>query len=101
MDARDQQTVKLQFGRYNYVVEADLKGCFDTRDHEWLVRMVAERLEDRAFLGLIRKGLRAGILDLTRAILHPGTGTPQGGVGSPVLSNVYLHYMFGPPRCGF
>jgi retron-type reverse transcriptase len=51
--------------------------------------MLAERIEDRALLGLIRKWLRAGILDTTGAILHPVTGTPQGGVVSPVLSNVY------------
>jgi group II intron reverse transcriptase/maturase len=93
LDAVDKLTVKLQFGRYHYVVEADIKGFFDTMDHEWLVRMLAERIEDRAFLGLIRKWLRAGILDTTGAILHPVTGTPQGGVVSPVLSNVYLHYV--------
>ena len=67
LDAVDKLTVKLQFGRYHYVVEADLKGFFDTMDHEWLVRMLAERIEDRAFLGLIRKWLRAGILDTTGA----------------------------------
>ena len=76
-------TVKLQFGDYHYVVEADIKGFFDTMDHEWLVRMLAERIEDRAFLELSRQGLRAGILDTTGAILHPVTGTPQGGVVSP------------------
>jgi RNA-directed DNA polymerase len=85
--------VKLQFGRYHYVVEADIKGFFDTMDQDWMVRRLAERIEDRAFLGLIRKWLRAGILDTTGAILHPVTGTPQGGVISPVLSNVYLHYV--------
>jgi retron-type reverse transcriptase len=52
-----------------------------------MIRMLAERIDDRAFLGLIRKWLRAGILDTTGAILHPATGTPQGGVVSPVLSN--------------
>jgi len=52
-------------------------------DQEWLVRMLAERIDDRAFLGLIRKWLRAGILDTTGAILHPVTGTPQGGVVTP------------------
>jgi RNA-directed DNA polymerase len=93
VDAVDKLTVKLQFGYYHYVVEADIKGFFDTMDHEWLVRMLAERIDDRAFLGLIRKWLRAGILDTTGAILHPVTGTPQGGVVSPVLSNVYLHYV--------
>jgi RNA-directed DNA polymerase len=71
------------------VVEADIKGFFDTMDQEWLLRMVAERMEDRAFLGLVRKWLQAGILDTTGAILHPATGTAQGGVVSPVLSNVY------------
>jgi len=93
VDAVDKLTVKLQFGRYHYVVEADSKGFFDTMDHEWLGRMLAERIDDRAFLGLIRKWLRAGILDTTGAILHPVTGTPQGGVVSPVRSNVYLHYV--------
>jgi group II intron reverse transcriptase/maturase len=86
-------TVELQFGRYHYVVEADIKGFFDSMDHDWMIRMLAERIDDRAFLGLIRKWLRAGILDTTGAILHPVTGTPQGGVVSPVLSNVYLHYV--------
>ena len=93
LDAIDDLTVKLQFGRYNYVVEADIKGFFDNLDHDWMIRMLEERIEDRAFLGLIRKWLRAGILDTTGAILHPVTGTPQGGVVSPVLSNVYLHYV--------
>jgi group II intron reverse transcriptase/maturase len=93
LDAVDDLTVKLQFGRYNYVVEADIKGFFDNLDHHWMIRMLEERVEDRAFLGLIRKWLRAGILDTTGAIIHPVTGTPQGGVVSPVLSNVYLHYV--------
>jgi RNA-directed DNA polymerase len=93
LDAIDTLTVKLQFGRYRYVVEADIKGCFDTLDHDWMIRMLEERSEDRACLGLIRKWLQAGILDTTGAIIHPVTGTPQGGVVSPVLSNVYLHYV--------
>ena len=93
VDAVDKLTVKLQFGRYHYVVEADIKGFFDNMDHDWMIRMLEERIEDRAFLGLIRKWLRAGILDTTGAIIHPVTGTPQGGVVSPVLSNVYLHYV--------
>jgi group II intron reverse transcriptase/maturase len=82
--AIDNLTVKLQFGRYHYVVEADIKGFFDSMDHDWMIRMLAERIEDRAFLGLIRKWLRAGILDTTGAILHPVTGTPQGGICTPL-----------------
>jgi RNA-directed DNA polymerase len=93
LEAVDKLTVKLQFGYYHYVVEADIKGFFDTMDHDWVIRMLAERIDDCAFLGLIRKWLRAGILDTTGAILHPVTGTPQGGVVSPILSNVYLHYV--------
>ena len=90
LEAVDDLTVKLQFGRYNYVVEADIKGFFDNLDHHWMIRMLEERVEDRAFLGLIRKWLRAGILDTTGAIIHPVMGTPQGGVVSPVLSTVSL-----------
>jgi hypothetical protein len=83
-------TVKLQFGRDNYVVEADIKGFFDRVDHEWRSRRLGERIDDRAFLGLIRKWLQAGIRATTGAILPPVTGPPQGGGVSPVLSNVYL-----------
>src|SRR2546428_6067906 len=83
LDAVDKLTVKLQFGRYHYVVEADLKGFFDTMDHDWMIRMLGERSDDRAFLGLIRKWLPAGILDTTGAILQPVTGTLQGGPLSP------------------
>jgi RNA-directed DNA polymerase len=54
--------------------------------------MLGERIDDRAFLGLIRKWLKAGILDTDGQVLHPDTGTPQGGIVSPVLANVYLHY---------
>jgi hypothetical protein len=54
--------------------------------------MLRLRIDDRAFLGLIRKWLKAGILETDGKAIHPDTGTPQGGVVSPVLSNVFLHY---------
>jgi RNA-directed DNA polymerase len=91
LDAVDNLTVKLQVGRYKYVVEADIKGFFDNMDHDWMIRRLGERIEECASLGVIRKGLQAGILDTTGAIIQPTTGTPQGGVVSPVLSNVSLH----------
>ena len=68
------------------------KASFDNLDHDWLLEMLRLRIDDRAFLDLIRKWLKAGILDTDGQILHPVTGTPQGGIVSPILSNVYLHY---------
>ena len=82
----------LQYGKYGYIVEADIKGFFDHMDHDWLLDMLALRIDDKAFLNLIRKWLKAGILDTDGRIIHQGAGTPQGGIVSPILANVYLHY---------
>jgi group II intron reverse transcriptase/maturase len=92
LEAVDQLTVKLQFGGYRYVVEADIKGFFDNISHEWMMRMLAERIDDRAILRLIKKWLKAGVLDTDGQVLRPEGGTPQGGIISPILANVYLHY---------
>ena len=96
----------LQFGKFNYIVEADIKGFFDNIHHDWLIKMLELRIDDRAFIRLIKKWLRAGILDTDGQVLHPVTGTPQGGVVSPVLANVYLHHVVDlwfekvvKPRC--
>ncbi len=83
---------KLQFEAYSYVVEADIKGFFDHIDHQWLIRMLELRIDDGAFLGLIKKWLKAGILLPEGMVEHPEAGTPQGGLVSPILANVYLHY---------
>ena len=96
-DAVDKLTVKLQFGRYGWVVEADIKGFFDHLDHEWLLKMLRERIEDRWLLWLIKKWLKAGVLEEDGQVIHPATGTPQGGIISPVLANVYLHHVW---MCG-
>jgi group II intron reverse transcriptase/maturase len=92
LDAVDKLTVKLQFGKYNYVVEADISGFFDNIDHDWLLKMLAERVDDKSFLWLIGKWLKAGVLETDGKVLHPVTGTPQGGIVSPILANVYLHF---------
>jgi RNA-directed DNA polymerase len=92
LNAVDKLTVKLQFGKYNYIVEADIRAFFDNMDHEWIVRMLEERIDDRALIRLIKKWLKAGVLDTDGQVIHPATGTPQGGIVSPVLSNIYLHY---------
>jgi len=105
-DAVSELTVRLQFGCYGYIVEADIKGFFDHMDHNWLLKMLSLRIDDRTFLNLINKWLKAGILETDGKIVHPETGTPQGGIISPVLANVYLHYALDlwfekvvKPRC--
>jgi group II intron reverse transcriptase/maturase len=91
LDAVDKLTVRLQFGKHNYLVEADIRGFFDNLDHELLLNMLGERIDDKAFLWLIKKWLDAGVLDTDGKVLHPETGSIQGGIISPILANVYLH----------
>src|SRR6266705_1849658 len=91
-DAIKDLSKELQFGGHHFVVEADIKGFFDNIQWEWLERMLEQRIADGAILNLIRKWLRAGILEEDGKVIHPQTGTPQGGVISPVLANIYLHY---------
>ncbi len=83
---------QLQFGNYNWVIDADIKGFFDNIDHDWMMRMLEERIEDKSFLKLICKWLKAGILEEDGKVIQPVTGTPQGGSISAVLANIYLHY---------
>lgn len=84
--------VNLQKGKFGYVVEADIKGFFDNIDHDWMIKMLEHRINDRKIINLIKKWLKAGILDTNGMTINPATGTPQGGVISPILANVYLHY---------
>jgi RNA-directed DNA polymerase len=91
--AVDGLTDTLFRGRYEFVYEADIKGFFDHIQHDWLVRMLEQRIADGALIRLVRKWLRAGILEEDGRVEHPETGTPQGGIVSPVLANVYLHYV--------
>ena len=74
---------RLQFAPLSWLVEADIKGFFDNIDHEWMLRMLEERIDDRAFVRLIGKWLKAGVLEDIHTVTHPATGTPQGGVISP------------------
>lgn len=93
LDAVDKLTIKLQYEGYRYVVEADIAGFFDHLDHDKLIEMLAIRVGDRRFLRLINKWLKAGVLDTDGKVNYPTSGTPQGGIVSPVLANVYLHYV--------
>ena len=75
-----------------WVLEADLKNFFGSLDHDWLLRFVEHRVGDPRLISLIRRWLKAGILD--EGVVHPNDrGTPQGGSISVLLSNVYLHYV--------
>jgi len=84
--------MNLQFKGYGYIVEADIKGFFDNMDHEWLMKMLAQRIEDKALLHLINQWLKARIMTPENGFEKPSSGTPQGGVISPILANIYLHY---------
>jgi group II intron reverse transcriptase/maturase len=74
---------------YNYVIEGDIKGCFTAIDHHVLMERVRRRISDRKVLRLILAFLKAGVM-IEGTVRHPVTGTPQGGIISPMLSNIYL-----------
>lgn len=92
MDAVRDLSQELQYGSYNYLVEADIRGYFDRIDHQMMLMMLKQRINDKPFLKLIEKWLKAGVLDTDGKVIDPITGVPQGGIVSPVLSNIYLHY---------
>ena len=76
----------------NYVIEADIKGFFDNVSHEWMMKFLAVRIKDPSLLLLIRRILKAGYCEADK-IIETEQGTPQGGNLSPVLSNIFLHYV--------
>jgi RNA-directed DNA polymerase len=76
----------------NHVIDADIRSFFDNVEHEWLIKMLEEKIGDRNFLKIIIKFLKAGVMEDGK--LHrTDEGTPQGGIISPTLSNIYLHYV--------
>jgi RNA-directed DNA polymerase len=83
----------LYDGTYRWVVEADIKGFFDHINHDWLVKMLEERIADRSLIRIIRKWLKAGVMEELQHWSPSEEGTPQGGVISPLLGNIYLHYV--------
>jgi len=75
----------------NHIIDADIKGFFDHVDHEWMMKFLGHRISDSNFLRLIKRFLKNGYME--EGMVHATEeGTPQGGVVSPILANVYLHY---------
>jgi len=91
-DALDALWVALMGKKVNWVLDADIRGFFDNLSHEWLERFIKHRIADPRMLRLIRKWLRAGVLEDGKWS-RTTVGTPQGAVASPLLANVYLHYV--------
>src|SRR5215470_1092985 len=79
--------------KVNWVLDLDIKSFFDGISHEWLVKLLEHRIADRRVVRLIQKWLNAGVLEDGKRMLVE-EGTPQGGSASPLLANVYLHYVF-------
>ena len=76
----------------SFVVEVDIKGFFDHVDHKWLMECLRQRISDPSFLSMVWRNLKAGVLEEGKET-ETEAGTPQGGIISPILSNIYLHYI--------
>jgi RNA-directed DNA polymerase len=92
-DALDVLWVGIMRKKVNWVLDADIRDCFGSFSHEWMVKFLQHRIGDRRILRLINKWLRAGVLE-DGEWTETEKGTPQGSVISPLLANVYLHYVF-------
>jgi RNA-directed DNA polymerase len=91
--ALDALSVGIMSKKVNWVLDADLRDCFGTLRHEWLVQFVEHRVADKRVVRLIQKWLNAGVLEEGKRI-RSERGTVQGGSISPLLANLYLHYVF-------
>src|SRR6202022_2480181 len=91
-DAMDALVVGIERKKVNYILDADIRSFFDTVSQEWVIKFVEHRIGDRRMIRLIQKWLKAGVLeDGVVTISEMGTG--QGAVISPLLANIYLHYV--------
>ena len=92
-DALDALAVGIGSKAVNWILDADIRGFFDNISHDWMMRFVEHRVGDRRVLRLIRGWLKAGVVE--DGVRQPATkGTPQGAVISPLLANIYLHYVY-------
>ena len=92
-DALDALAAGIAHRKVNWILDADIRSFFDTVDHTWVLRFVEHRIGDQRILRLIRKWLKAGVME-AGVVTAREVGTPQGAVASPLLANIYLHYVF-------
>jgi len=92
-DALDALAAAITRMKVNWILDADVRSFFDSVSHDWLIRFVEHRVGDPRVIRLICKWLKAGVME-EGAITPTEAGTPQGAVASPLLANIYLHYVF-------
>jgi RNA-directed DNA polymerase len=92
-DALDALFVGISSRKVNFILDADIRAFFDTVDHDWLIRFVEHRIGDKRIIRLIQKWLKVGVLE-DGVVTASNRGTGQGSVISPLLANIYLHYVF-------
>jgi len=92
-DALDALVVGITTKKVNFILDADIRSYFDSINQAWLIRFLKHRINDPRIIRLIQKWLKAGILE-DGIVTASDTGTGQGSVASPLLANVYLHYVF-------
>jgi RNA-directed DNA polymerase len=92
-DALDALAYGIKARKINWILDADISRFFDSLSPDWLVRFVEHRIGDQRIIRLIQKWLKAGVLEEGR-LIETTEGTPQGSGASPLLANVYLHYVY-------
>jgi group II intron reverse transcriptase/maturase len=92
-DALDALHAGILRRRVNWVLDADIRGFFDAMSHSWALRFLKHRIADKRILRLVAKWLRVGVVEAGR-VIRSERGAPQGAVISPILANIYLHYVF-------
>ena len=90
-DALRSLSLEVEGGSIHYIVEADIKGFFDNVQHDWMMEFLSHRIADKRVLRYVKRFLIAGVLE-DGVIAATEEGTPQGGIISPMLANIYLHY---------
>lgn len=91
-DALESLRVTIDRAPIRWIVEADIASYFDTVNHDWLMKFLRHRIADRTLLRLVAKWLKAGVME-AGVVCRNDEGTPQGGPLSPLLANIYLHYV--------